>query len=66
MEVSRHWRLNEQRYTLKGSTCTGCGKRFFGPRPVCDECQPPVEVSQRQTVHPVRYEELETVFIAQR
>ena len=38
MEVSRHWRLQGQRYGLTGAVCTECGKRFFSPRPVCDSC----------------------------
>ena len=42
MEVSRHWRLQGQRYNLTGSVCTDCGKQFFTPRPVCDECHAPV------------------------
>lgn len=39
MEISRHWRLRGQRYGLTGSACTQCGKTFFTPRAVCDECQ---------------------------
>jgi uncharacterized OB-fold protein len=38
MDISRHWRLKDQRYGLMGTVCTNCGKRFFAPRPVCDEC----------------------------
>jgi len=38
MDISRHWRLKDQRYGLTGTVCTNCGKRFFAPRPVCDEC----------------------------
>ncbi len=38
MDIARHWRLREQRYSLKGSICTRCGKRFFAPRPLCDAC----------------------------
>ena len=41
MEVSRHWRLQGQRYNLTGTACTRCGKQFFTPRPVCDECSAP-------------------------
>lgn len=38
MDIARHWRLRGQRYSLKGSICTHCGKRFFAPRPLCDVC----------------------------
>jgi uncharacterized OB-fold protein len=38
MEIARHWRLNNQRYTLTGAVCACCGKRFVSPRPVCDVC----------------------------
>lgn len=39
MEISRHWRLNGQRYGLRGAVCAECGKAFFSPRPICDECR---------------------------
>lgn len=38
MDISQHWRLQEQRYGLTGTVCTECDKRFFSPRPICDEC----------------------------
>jgi uncharacterized OB-fold protein len=38
MEIARHWRLNNQRYTLTGAVCACCGKQFVSPRPVCDVC----------------------------
>jgi uncharacterized OB-fold protein len=41
MEVSRHWRLQEQRYKLVGETCESCGVKLFPPRDVCLECQAP-------------------------
>lgn len=41
MEVSRHWRLNEQRYSLVGETCNNCGVKLFPPRDVCLECEAP-------------------------
>ncbi|MBN1430932.1 MAG: hypothetical protein JXB07_21365 [Anaerolineae bacterium] len=54
MELARHWRLNNQRYTLTGSVCTCCGKQFVSPRPVCDVCHAS-EVSTytfgKQTMH---------------
>jgi uncharacterized protein len=41
MEVSRHWRLNQQRYQLVGETCDTCGVKLFPPRDVCLECDAP-------------------------
>ncbi len=41
MEVSRHWRLNEQRYSLVGEICDSCGVKLFPPRDVCLECEAP-------------------------
>lgn len=43
MEVSRHWRLKEQRYSLVGETCDNCGVKLFPPRDVCLECQAPAQ-----------------------
>jgi len=38
MEIARHWRLSNQRYTLTGAICSRCGKQFVSARPVCDVC----------------------------
>ena len=43
MEVSRHWRLNEQRYALIGENCDSCGTKLFPPRDVCLECEAPAK-----------------------
>lgn len=43
MEVSRHWRLNEQRYALIGETCDSCGTKLFPPRDVCLVCEAPAK-----------------------
>lgn len=43
MEVSRHWRLNQQRYTLIGEECPNCGVKIFPPRDVCLECVAPAK-----------------------
>jgi uncharacterized protein len=43
MEVSRHWRLEEQRYKLVGETCDSCGVKLFPPRDVCLECEAPAK-----------------------
>jgi hypothetical protein len=41
MEVSRHWRLNQQRYQLIGEECPSCHTKLFPPRDVCLECEAP-------------------------
>jgi uncharacterized OB-fold protein len=38
MEVSRHWRLKQQRYALVGEVCPGCQHKIFPPRDICPEC----------------------------
>ena len=38
MEVSRHWRLKQQRYALVGEVCPHCQNKIFPPRDVCPEC----------------------------
>jgi hypothetical protein len=43
MEVSRHWRLQKQRYELVGETCEACGVKLFPPRDVCLECDAPAQ-----------------------
>jgi uncharacterized OB-fold protein len=39
MEVSRHWRLKQQRYGLVGEVCPNCAGKIFPPRDVCPHCQ---------------------------
>ncbi len=38
MQVSRHWRLQQQRYALVGQVCTDCEEKIFPPRGVCPNC----------------------------
>lgn len=38
MEVSRHWRLQQQRYGLVGEICPHCAFKIFPPRDVCPNC----------------------------
>ncbi|MGA9532374.1 MAG: Zn-ribbon domain-containing OB-fold protein [Anaerolineales bacterium] len=38
MEISRHWRLRNQRYGLVGEVCPHCESKIFPPRDVCPEC----------------------------
>jgi len=38
MEISRHWRLQQQRYGLVGEVCPHCEYKIFPPRDVCPNC----------------------------
>jgi uncharacterized OB-fold protein len=38
MEVSRHWRIKKQRYSMVGEICPHCEQKIFPPRDVCPEC----------------------------
>lgn len=38
MEISRHWRLQQQRYGLVGEICPHCEVKIFPPRDVCPNC----------------------------
>ncbi|MBN2007803.1 Zn-ribbon domain-containing OB-fold protein [candidate division KSB1 bacterium] len=38
MAIPNYWRSIPQRYRYEAAKCTGCGKIFFPPRIVCDEC----------------------------
>lgn len=38
MEISRHWRLRQQRYALVGEVCDHCGDKMFPPRDICPNC----------------------------
>jgi uncharacterized OB-fold protein len=39
MSSPRYWREIPQRYRYEAAKCTGCGKIFFPPRRICDECK---------------------------
>jgi uncharacterized OB-fold protein len=39
MQVSRHWRLNAQRYALQGVICPHCAANIFPPREICPYCE---------------------------
>ena len=39
MEISKHWRLKQQRYALVGEVCPHCDAKIFPPRDVCPECK---------------------------
>jgi uncharacterized OB-fold protein len=38
LSSARYWREIPQRYRLEVGKCRGCGKAFFPPRMVCDQC----------------------------
>lgn len=38
MEIPRHWRLKQQRYSLIGEVCPHCDAKLFPPRDVCPHC----------------------------
>ena len=38
MEIPRHWRLQKQRYSMRGEVCMRCGAPSFPARPVCPNC----------------------------
>jgi uncharacterized protein len=38
MEISRHWRVRQQRYSLVGEVCPHCSVKIFPPRDICPEC----------------------------
>ena len=41
MSIPRHWRLQNQRYSMVGEVCNQCGVKLFPPRDVCPECAKP-------------------------
>jgi hypothetical protein len=38
MEISKHWRLKQQRYALVGEVCPHCEVKIFPPRDICPDC----------------------------
>jgi uncharacterized protein len=38
MEIPRHWRLKQQRYSLIGEVCPHCDAKIFPPRDICPHC----------------------------
>lgn len=38
MEITRHWRLRQQRYALVGEVCSHCQVKIFPPRDICPDC----------------------------
>jgi uncharacterized OB-fold protein len=39
MSSPRYWRGIPQRYRLEAGKCKKCGKIYFPPRLICDECK---------------------------
>ncbi|MES0339297.1 MAG: Zn-ribbon domain-containing OB-fold protein [Anaerolineales bacterium] len=38
MEITSHWRIKKQRYSLVGEVCPHCSAKIFPPRDICPEC----------------------------
>jgi len=38
MEISNHWRVKQQRYSLVGEVCPHCESKIFPPRDICPDC----------------------------
>ncbi len=38
MHIAQNWRINAQRYSMKGHRCEKCQKVTFPPREVCPYC----------------------------
>ncbi len=38
MHIAQNWRLNAQRYSMKGVRCEHCQRVLFPPREVCPYC----------------------------
>jgi uncharacterized OB-fold protein len=38
MEISRNWRLQQERYRLIGVVCPHCDVKDFPPRIICQNC----------------------------
>lgn len=38
MQITQHWRLQRERYSLVGETCPHCEAKIFPPRDICPEC----------------------------
>jgi uncharacterized OB-fold protein len=53
MHVAQNWRLNGQRYALKGVRCTHCGQAIFPPRTVCPHCRDTKTTADNITEFPV-------------
>jgi uncharacterized OB-fold protein len=38
MQISRHWRIRKQRYSMMGGVCPNCDAKLFPVRDVCPNC----------------------------
>lgn len=39
MHIAQNWRLKGQRYRMEGIRCEKCGKVYFPPRAICQDCR---------------------------
>ena len=53
MEIPRHWRLKQQRYSLVGQECSSCDAKLFPPRAVCPNCSGEVQIDTGGTIFEV-------------
>jgi uncharacterized OB-fold protein len=51
MHVAQNWRLNGQRYAMKGVRCEKCEKNIFPPREVCPYCQQAAQEAVTLSLH---------------
>lgn len=55
MEISRHWRIRKQRYSMVGGSCPSCGTKMFPSREICPGCghgsHYSVQLDQREAVY---------------
>ena len=48
MHIAQNWRMNGQRYSLKGIRCENCDKVILPVRDICPHCQE--STSNKRTV----------------
>ena len=56
MEISRHWRLRKQRYSMIGGECPNCQTKMFPVRMVCPNCGHGADLS-------IRVDESDSLFV---
>jgi uncharacterized OB-fold protein len=54
MHIAQNWRINGQRYALKGARCEKCQKVSFPPREVCPYC-----AANHAAAYPLTHEVIE-------
>lgn len=49
MHIAQNWRINAQRYALKGLRCEKCQQVTFPPREVCPYCAAVDQAAEQKT-----------------